>query len=284
VRIDLHTHSTASDGTDTPADLVRIAAAAGLDVVAITDHDTTAGWDEALAARPPGLTVVRGTEFSCKYVGADGRRINLHLLGYLFDPDHPPLRAAREHLRESRRDRGRIIVERMTAAGLPITWDQVRALAAGGAVGRPHIARALVAAGVVGSVDEAFAGPVSSRAPYYERKADLDVFETIALLRAAGGVTVFAHPIATRRGPVLADDAIAAMAAAGLTGLELDHPDQGPADRERAAGLARDLGLLATGSSDYHGTNKTTRIGACTTAPQVYEALVAAPTALAPIG
>lgn len=284
MRIDLHTHSTASDGTDTPADLVRVAAAAGLDVVAITDHDTTAGWDEALAARPDGLTVVRGTEFSCKYVGADGRRINLHLLGYLYDPRHPPLLAAREELRASRRDRGRIIVDRMTADGLPITWEQVSTLAGGGAVGRPHIARALVAAGVVASVDEAFAGPVSSRAPYYERKADLDVFEALALLRAAGGVTVFAHPIATRRGPVLPDDAIAAMAEAGLTGLELDHPDQGPDDRARAARLSRDLGLLATGSSDYHGTNKTTRIGACTTAPDVYEALVAAPTAIPPIG
>jgi predicted metal-dependent phosphoesterase TrpH len=284
VRIDLHTHSTASDGTDSPAALVQVAHAAGLDVVAITDHDTTAGWEEAVAACPAGLTVVRGTEFSCKYVDASGRRINLHLLGYLFDPDHPSLRDARRELRASRRSRGRVIVDRMTAAGLPITWDEVSALAGGGAVGRPHIARALVAAGVVSSVDEAFAGPVSSRAPYYERKADLDVFETIRLLREAGGVTVFAHPIATRRGPVLPDDAIAELAAAGLAGLEVDHPDHDEHDRAHAAGLARDLDLLPTGSSDYHGTNKRTPIGACTTAPEVLEALLDRPTALAPIG
>lgn len=284
MRIDLHTHSSASDGTDTPADLVRIAAAAGLDVVAITDHDTTRGWDEALAARPAGLTVLRGTEFSCRYVAPGGRRVNLHLLGYLFDRDDPPLRAARARLRSSRRDRGKIIVDRMTAAGLPIDWQAVSALAGGGTVGRPHIARALVRAGVVASVDEAFAGPVSSRAPYYEPKADLDVLETIALIRGAGGVTVFAHPIATRRGPVVPDEAVAAMAAAGLDGLELDHPDHGPADRDRARALARELGLVTTGSSDYHGSNKATPIGTCTTAPDSYEALVARPTALSPAG
>ena len=283
MRIDLHTHSTASDGTDTPADLLRIAAAAGLDVVAITDHDTSGGWDEAVAARPGGLTLVRGSEFSCKYVGADGRRINLHLLGYLYDPAHPALLVARQELRASRRERGRVIVDRMTAAGLPITWAEVSALAGGGTVGRPHNARALVAAGVVSSVDEAFAGPVSSRAPYYERKADLDVFETIGLIRAAGGVSVFAHPVATRRGPVLPDDAVAAMAAAGLDGLEVEHPDHGPDDRVRAARLVEELGLVRTGSSDYHGTNKTTRIGACTTEPAAYEALIARATGVPPL-
>src|SRR5579875_2183788 len=128
MRIDLHTHSTASDGTDSPADLVRAAARAGLDVVAITDHDTTSGWDEAVANRPSGVTVVRGTEFSCVQIEPDGRRVSLHLLGYLYDRDNAELRAERQRLRESRLRRGRQMVENMAADGVPITWAQVRDL------------------------------------------------------------------------------------------------------------------------------------------------------------
>jgi predicted metal-dependent phosphoesterase TrpH len=275
VRIDLHTHSDASDGTDTPAELVAGARAAGLDVVAITAHDTTAGWDEAIAARPDGLTLVPGAEFSCRWQTENGRRISLHLLGYLFDREHIALRAERARLRETRLARGRTMVERMVADGVPITWAQIEALAGAGPVGRPHLGRALVAAGVVDSVDAAFAGPISSRSPYYEPKADTDVFTMIRLLRDAGGLPVFAHPIATRRGPTVSDQVIADMAAAGLVGLEVDHPDHGPDDRARAAGLARDLGLVATGSSDYHGTNKTRNpLGACLTAPEEFEALL----------
>ena len=165
--IDLHTHSSASDGTDTPAQLVGVAAAAGVTVLAITDHDTTAGWDEALAARPAGMTIVPGTEFSCRYIPAEGRRISLHLLGYLFDPEHEGLRAERARLRETRLHRAREMVENMTADGVPITWEQVETLAAGGPVGRPHLGRALVAAGVVPDVDTAFRDWLSSRRPYY---------------------------------------------------------------------------------------------------------------------
>jgi predicted metal-dependent phosphoesterase TrpH len=285
VRIDLHTHSDASDGTDTPAELVAKAAAAGLDVVAITDHDTVAGWDEAIAARPDGLTLVPGMEFSCKYQPESGRRIALHLLGYLFDPDHEALRAERVRLRESRLARGRTIVERMAAAGLPITWEQVSVLAGGGTVGRPHLGRALVESGHVASVDEAFAGPLSSRAPYYEPKADTDVFDAIALLRAAGGLPVFAHPIATRRGPTVSDEVIVAMAEAGLVGLEVDHPDHDADDRARARRLVNQLGLVATGASDYHGTNKNRNdLGVCTTAPDQFQALLAFDTARRPVG
>jgi predicted metal-dependent phosphoesterase TrpH len=275
VRIDLHTHSDASDGTDTPAELVANARAAGLDVLAITDHDTTAGWDEAIAARPDGLTLVPGAEFSCRWQPESGRRISLHLLGYLFDREDIALRAERARLRETRLARGRTMVERMVADGVPITWAQIEALAGTGPVGRPHLGRALVAAGVVDSVDAAFAGPISSRSPYYEPKADTDVFAMIRLLRDAGGLPVFAHPIATRRGPTVSDEVIADMAAAGLVGLEVDHPDHNPDDRARAAGLARELGLVATGSSDYHGTNKTRNpLGACLTEPEQFEALI----------
>lgn len=280
MRIDLHTHSTGSDGTDTPAELVHAAARADLDVVAITDHDTTSGWDEAIANRPRGVTVVCGTEFSCVHIEPDGRRISLHLLGYLYDRDNDELRTERRRLRESRLRRGRQMVDNMAADGVPITWAQVRDLAAGGPVGRPHIGRALVIAGVVPDVDTAFRDLLSSRRPYYVPKADTDVFAAIRMIRAAGGLPVFAHPLARRRGPVVSADTIAAMARAGLAGLEVDHPDQDTDDRAEAAALARDLGLVGTGSSDYHGRNKTTPLAACTTDAAAYEALLAIPHAL----
>jgi predicted metal-dependent phosphoesterase TrpH len=284
MRIDLHAHSNASDGTDSPAELVAAAAAAGLDVVALTDHDTTGGWAEAFAARPAGLTIVPGVEFSCVHTNADGRRISLHLLAYLIDPDDAQLQAEWARLRESRRTRAETMVENLVADGYPISWARVDELAGGGSIGRPHLARALVEAGVVPDVDTAFRNLLSSRQRYYVRKADTDVFDALALIRAAGGLPVFAHPIATRRGPVVSDETIVAMADAGMVGLEVDHPDHGPDDRAHAAGLARDLGLIATGSSDYHGTNKSTPLGARLTDPAEYERLVALPTALRPVG
>ena len=283
MRIDLHAHTTASDGTDNPAQLVAAAVAAGLDVLAITDHDTVGGWAEALAARPAGLTIVPGAEFSCVHHRADGGRVSLHVLGYLFDPDNAALGAERSRLRESRVGRARDMVDRLATDGYPITWEQVGALADGGTVGRPHIGRALVESGTVRDVSAAFTELLSSRGKYYVRKADTDVFDGIRLVRAAGGLPVFAHPIARRRGPVVSDEVIAQMAAAGLVGLEVSHPDHDPADREHAAGLARELGLIGTGSSDYHGTNKSTPLGACTTDPEAYERLLSLPSAGSPV-
>jgi predicted metal-dependent phosphoesterase TrpH len=163
MRIDLHTHSHASDGTDSPAQVMAAAAAAGLDVVALTDHDTTAGWDDAMAARPDGLTVVPGVEFSCVHTEPDGRRISLHLLAYLIDPDHEQLRAEWRRLRASRRARAQAMVENLVADGYPISWNRIDELAAGASIGRPHLARALVDAGVVPDVDSAFRDLLSSR-------------------------------------------------------------------------------------------------------------------------
>jgi predicted metal-dependent phosphoesterase TrpH len=283
VRIDLHSHTTASDGTDTPADLVRAAVTAELDVLAITDHDTTAGWDQALAVCPPELTIVTGAEFSCVHIGPDGRRISLHLLAYLFDPDDADLRAEQDRLQESRMSRGRQIVANLAADGYPITWEQVSALAAGGSVGRPHIGRALVESGTVPDVSAAFRELLSGRGKYYVAKRDTPVLDAIRLICGAGGLAVFAHPFARRRGPVVADDVVAAMTDAGLVGLEVDHPDQDQSDRVHAAGLARELGLIGTGSSDYHGGNKDTRLGAGLTGPDAYEQLVALPTARRPV-
>ena len=278
VRIDLHTHSSVSDGTDSPATLVATAAAAGLDVVALTDHDTTAGWTAAAEARPAGLTIVPGMELSCRYFSSDGPPIAVHLLAYLFDPLHPAFAAERARLREERLSRGERIVTGLAADGYPVAWAQIVARSEGGVVGRPHIARALVEAGVVDSVDHAFATLLHHRSPYYAPKADTDVLDGIRLVRAAGGVPVFAHGLATSRGRVVGDDAIAAMTAAGLLGIEVDHPDHTPDQRAYLRALADGLGLIRTGSSDYHGTNKRTPIAACTTEPDQYEALLAAGT------
>ena len=284
MRIDLHTHSTASDGTDSPADVMTAAAQAGLDVVALTDHDTTAGWDDAIAARPAGLTLVPGVEFSCLRVEPDGRRVSLHLLAYLVDRNDAAVQAEWLRLRDSRRTRGRAMVDKLAADGYPIDWAQVSALAGDGSVGRPHLARALVDAGVVPDVDAAFRDLLSSRRPYYVRKADTDVFDALRLIRDAGGLPVFAHPLARRRGPVVADETIAEMADAGLVGLEVDHPDHDADDRAHAAMLARELDLIGTGSSDYHGTNKATPLGARLTEPDAYERLISLPAAIRPLG
>jgi predicted metal-dependent phosphoesterase TrpH len=294
MRIDLHTHSTASDGTDSPAQLIAEAAAAGIDVIAITDHDTTAGWSEALRARPRGLTVVPGVEFSCIYRGADAdadadadtdtRPISLHLLAYLVDPADPHIDAEWMRLRDTRVDRARRMVDALASDGYPIDWEQVAELADGGAVGRPHIGRALVDSGVVPDVDTAFRDLLSSRQRYYVRKADTDVFDALRMIQDARGLAVFAHPFARRRGPVVSEQAVADFAAAGLVGIEVEHPDHDADDRAQARRLAGELGLIGTGSSDYHGDNKRNRVGQCLTDPEAYERLVAHPTALRPVG
>ncbi|MCA0146283.1 PHP domain-containing protein [Blastococcus sp. LR1] len=283
MRIDLHTHSSVSDGTESPAELLASASAAGLDVVALTDHDTTGGWAAAEAARPRGLTVVPGIELSCRWFPDDEPPVSVHLLGYLFDPLHPVFAAERARLRDERLDRAERIVRALAADGHPVDWDELVTHADGGVVGRPHIAGALVRGGVVSSVEEAFTTLLHHRSPYYVTKADTDVREGIALVRSAGGVPVFAHGLATKRGRVVSDDAIAAMADAGLLGLEVDHPDHSDAERDHLRGLAADLDLIVTGSSDYHGSNKTTPIGVCTTAPEEFERVLAAGTGTAPL-
>jgi 3',5'-nucleoside bisphosphate phosphatase len=275
-RIDLHTHSNASDGTDRPAELVAVAAAAGVDVLAITDHDTTAGWAEAAAALPPGMRLLRGAEFSCvSPTGRGDRPVAVHLLGYQFDPEHPAIVAEQARLRGERVDRLRRMTEKMAADGYPVDPDAVFALLPEGAsAGRPHLARALVAAGVVGSVTEAFVELLYNGSPYFVPKTDTPVRDAIDMVRAAGGFTVFAHPLARRRGRVVEPSVIAELAGAGLVGVEVDHPDHTPEDRELLRRLAADTGLAATGSSDYHGTNKTTPIALETTAPEALEQLL----------
>jgi predicted metal-dependent phosphoesterase TrpH len=279
--IDLHAHSTASDGTLTPAELVHAAAEAGLDVLAITDHDTTAGWAPAVAALPPRLTLVRGAELSCRWHGAQPA-IPLHLLAYLFDPDSPELVAELSRVRAARELRGERIVELLRADGIDVSWVEIHTAAAGGTVGRPHIAQALIRAGLVTTTAEAFA-PEWLGERYRLPKDDIDVFRAIRLVRQAGGVPVFAHPRASRRGRIVPDELIGELAAAGLAGLEADHEDHTPAERAHVRALADELGLLVTGSSDFHGTHKTVRLGANTTTPEAYERIVAAASGVTPI-
>jgi predicted metal-dependent phosphoesterase TrpH len=282
-RIDLHCHSNASDGTLTPAQLVTAGAQAGLDVMAITDHDTTGGWAAAAAARPEGLCLVRGAELSCRWFGDEEWPIALHLLAYLFDPAEPRLAADLATLRRDREQRAEKIVDKLRADGVPITWDEVWGYAAGGSVGRPHIAQALIRAGLVRTTDEAFASRwLGSR--YFVPKADLDVFEAVRAVRAAGGVPVFAHPRATVRGRVVPDRLIAELADAGLFGLEADHEDHTPEQRAHVRTLAEGLGLVVTGSSDFHGTHKRVQLGAFTTAPEAYEKIVSAATGVPVLG
>ncbi|WP_455358616.1 PHP domain-containing protein [Streptomyces sp. SYSU K21746] len=266
MRIDLHTHSTASDGTDTPAELVRHAAAAGLDVVALTDHDTVGGHAEAIAATPEGLTLVTGAELSCRVDG-----VGLHMLAYLFDPAEPELARERELVRDDRVPRARTMVAKLRELGVPVTWEQVARIAGDGSVGRPHIATALVELGVVATVSDAFTPQwLADGGRAYAQKHELDPFEAIRLVKAAGGVTVFAHPLAVKRGQVVPESAIAELASAGLDGIEVDHMDHDEASRARLRGLAAELGLLTTGSSDYHGSRKSCRLGEYTTDPEIY--------------
>jgi predicted metal-dependent phosphoesterase TrpH len=275
--IDLHTHSTASDGTDTPEQLVAAAHRAGVDVLAITDHDTTGGWDAAAAALPSGMRLVRGAEFSCvSPTGREERPVSVHLLGYLFDPAHPAIVAEQSRLRDDRVVRLARITEKMTADGYPVDVESVFELVPEGAsVGRPHLARALVAAGVVESVNDAFATLLHNGSPYYVPKADTPVERAIAMVRAAGGVAVFAHPLARRRGRVVEPSVIADLATIGLGGVEVDHPDHAQEDRELLRELAAAHDLVTTGSSDYHGTNKVTAVAVEHTDPDAFEALLA---------
>jgi predicted metal-dependent phosphoesterase TrpH len=272
MRIDLHTHSSRSDGTDTPAELVQVAKAAGLDVIALTDHDTTAGWDEAVeAGARAGVEVVCGAEISCRF-----SVFQIHMLMYGFDREEPEFARERVLLRDDRERRAKLIVERCQEFGAPISWAQVSRIAGDAAIGRPHVASALVEAGVVDTVNQAFSSDwLADGGRAHVEKYALDPFRALELARLSGGTTVFAHPAAAGRGRIAGDDQIAELAAAGLNGIEVDHVDHDAAARRRIRGLAGELGLAPTGSSDYHGTRKTVRIGENTTAPEAFEALFA---------
>jgi len=251
--IDLHTHTNCSDGTDSPRELVNKAIVQGLEVLGITDHDTTSGWQEAIESLRGSLKLVLGSEISC--LTADG--ISVHMLGLLFDPNHAEMQQVLEETRDGRLPRMRKMIEKMRAEGMDISIDDVKnAMPIGATMGRPHLADALVAKKIVKSRDEAFVDLLHNESRFYVSHAAPTPVEAIALIKRAGGVAVIAHPFASLRGQVLKAENFSDLVSAGLDGIEVDHRDQNPDERGMLRTIAQELNLVVTGSSDYHGTGK----------------------------
>jgi len=251
--IDLHTHTTCSDGTDRPRDLVNKAIVQGLEVLGIADHDTTSGWEEARQALRGSLKLALGAEISC--LTTDG--VSVHMLGMLFDPNHQEMQTVLEETRDGRLPRMRTMIEKMRAEGMDISIEDVeKAMPVGATMGRPHLADALVAKKIVQSRDEAFIDLLHNDSRFYVSHAAPTPVEAIALIRRAGGVAVIAHPFASHRGQILKPEDFADLVAAGLNGIEVDHRDRNPDERAMLRVIARELDLVVTGSSDYHGTGK----------------------------
>jgi predicted metal-dependent phosphoesterase TrpH len=269
---DLHTHSTYSDGTLEPEEVVELAATRDLAGIALTDHDTTDGVERARkAARATGLVVLTGCELSAEH---DGHPV--HVLGYEFDRAEPVFAARRERIRSGRVTRARRMVERLRVLGVPVTYERVQELAGDGSVGRPHVARAMVEAGVVPDVAAAFSPEwIGTGGRAYVAKEAATPLEAVELIHGAGGVAVLAHPSVHAGARAVPESLIRAMATAGLDGLEADHPDHSPADRDHWRALAAELGVEATGSSDCHGALYGYRMGVCRTPEATVAALLA---------
>ena len=269
-RIDLHTHSNRSDGTLTPAEVVRLAADRELDVVALTDHDTTEGLEEADATgREVGVRVVPGVEFSAEYEGT-----SIHVLCYWPDVTDPGLVAELGRLRDTRLRRGELMVEKLQALGLPISFERVREIAGGGNIVRPHVAQAMVEAGIVETEKDAFDRYIADGGPASVPKHALDPVDAVALIRSAGGACVLAHPGMWGDQTSVPDELIERMAAAGMAGLEVDHCDHTPEQRAYYGAVAERLGLIPTGGSDCHGARyDPVRLGSALTSPESYAAL-----------
>ena len=251
--IDLHTHTTASDGTDSPRELVNKAIVQGLEILGITDHDTTSGWHEATESLRGNLKLVLGAEISC--LTDDG--ISVHMLGLLFDPLHQEMQTVLEETRDGRLPRMRKMIQKMQAEGFDISIEDVeKAMPPGATMGRPHLADALVNKKIVKSRDEAFTDLLHNESRFYVSHSAPTPIEAVKLIRSAGGVAVIAHPFASRRGQILGTDDFADLVTAGLNGIEVDHRDQNPSERAMLRAIATDLDLVITGSSDYHGTGK----------------------------
>ena len=268
--IDLHTHSSRSDGTDSPLELIQKALHQGLSTIALTDHDTTAGWDEAGLSLPAGLELVLGAEIST--LTQDG--ISVHMLGLLFDGEHQAMKAMLEESRDQRLPRMRKMIELMSADGYDISLTEVMAqIPEGATLGRPHLADALVAKRIVASRDEAFRELLHNDSKYYVAHLAPTPEDAIAMIKAAGGVSVIAHPFASKRGEIISMEYFQNLKSAGLNGVEVDHRDHSVEERFELARIAVELDFVITGSSDYHGTGKLNRLAENVTAPEQWERL-----------
>ena len=268
--IDLHTHTNNSDGTDSPRELVNKAISLGMSVLGVTDHDTTGGWQEAIQTVRANISLALGSEISC--LTDDG--ISVHMLGLLFDGEHKEMQTMLEETRDGRLPRMRKMIEKMRAAGIEISMDDVEAARPPGAtLGRPHLADALVNKGIIKSRDEAFQGMLNNDSVFYVSHAAPTPVEAIRMIAQAGGVSVIAHPFASLRGQILQASDFADLVAAGLNGIEVDHRDQNPDERAMLRNIANELGLVITGASDYHGSGKLNSLGEYGTAPAQWEKL-----------
>jgi hypothetical protein len=274
--IDLHTHTTASDGTDSPFALVKKALATGVTTLGVTDHDSTAGWAEAVTAIQPQIQLVLGAEVSC--LTTDG--ISVHMLGLLFDGEDEQIQQMLSDSRDTRLPRMRKMVALLQADGFDISLEDVYQAAPDQAtIGRPHLADALVAKKIVATRDEAFADLLHNESKYYVTHAAPTPADAIATIKSAGGVAVIAHPFASRRGQILTADSFQDLVAAGLDGIEVHHRDQNAVEQQVLIEIARELHLVTTGASDYHGTGKLNSMAENTTHPAQWEALEARATA-----
>ena len=268
--IDLHTHTTFSDGTDTPTQLINKALAAGITTIALTDHDSISGWQEATTALRPGIALVPGAEVSCQT--PDG--ISVHILGLLFDPSNTELINTLEKTRENRYGRMEKIIAKINEAGIDISMsDVLEQLSDGATLGRPHLADALVKKGVVASREEAFAQMLHNHSKYYVSHYSPTPEAVIKLIKGAGGVSVIAHPMASHRGRTISLDTFGSLIQAGLDGIEVDHRDHSPQEKTQLIELARESKLVMTGASDYHGNGKLNLLGEYTTEPAQWQNL-----------
>ena len=268
--IDLHTHTNFSDGTDTPTELINKALAAGITTIGLTDHDSIGGWQEATNALRGGISLVPGAEISCQTT--DG--ISVHILGLLFDSNNSQLMNTLEKTRENRHGRMEKIIARINEAGIDINMaDVLEQLSDGATLGRPHLADALVKKGVVASRDEAFSQMLHNNSKYYVSHYSPSPEDAIKLIKAAGGVSVIAHPMASHRGRIISLDTFGSLITAGLDGIEVDHRDHSPDEKAQLITLAKESNLVMTGASDYHGNGKLNQLGEYITEPSQWKKL-----------
>ena len=270
--IDLHTHTNFSDGTDSPTQLINKALAAGISVLGLTDHDSISGWQEAITALRPGISLVPGSEISCQT--SDG--ISVHILGLLFNSENLELMGTMQATRENRHGRMAKIITRLNEAGIDISMqDVLDQLAEGATLGRPHLADALVKKGVVASRDEAFTQMLHNKSKYYVSHYSPLPEVAIKMIKAAGGVSVIAHPMASHRGRTISLETFGSLIDAGLDGVEVDHRDHSPDEKTQLIELAKQNNLVMTGASDYHGNGKLNQLGEYVTMPEQWERLEA---------